>query len=59
MNKEAKYITDVEMAAGKQGLWLSPFTIVITAHDVLEPSENTGVDMSETDNIDTPTQAPG
>lgn len=59
MEDDVKYLTDEEMRAGKAGLWLAPF-VFVTAYTVLQDaSENAGVDMSETDNIDTPTQAPG
>lgn len=54
MTEPEKYLTEEEMLSGKQGLVLCPYIII---HKVLE--ENSGVDMSEVNNIDTPTQAPG
>ena len=61
MEDDIKYLTDEEFKAeaDAKGYMLCPYIIKTTYTIVEEATKNTGVDMSEIDNLDTPTQAPG
>jgi len=59
MDKEIKYLTEEELLAGKQGYILCPYIIDYGTPVLVEAPKKEGVDISEIDYLDAPTQTAG